>query len=177
MTEQERQQARKRLQGLRSRAGGAGFEAEIDRALAYINGSGAALIEKTPEPMRVVRRMEQGKFVAVFTKKAQPDYKGLLDGGRAVVFEAKHTDTDRIEQDRVSKAQAEYLTQAAALGADCYVIAGFRGGGVYRVPWSMWCGMKDWAGHKYVSEKDLERYRVRRARNGTLLLLEGGGAE
>jgi len=58
-----------------------------------------------------------------------------------------------------------------ALGARCFVIAGFSSGLVYRVPWDVWKSMKTHFGRKYVTEADLEKYQVQTAWNGTLLLL------
>lgn len=56
--------------------------------------------------------LTQGHFVAVYVKKAQADFKGFLRGGLAVNFEAKHTDTPRMEQDRVTPEQADRLERA-----------------------------------------------------------------
>ena len=58
-----------------------------------------------------------------------------------------------------------------ALGARCFVIAGFQSGNVYRVPWGDWKTMKERYGRKYATEADLEEYRVQISWNGTLLLL------
>ena len=96
--------------GDRSRAEGAGFEAIISSACDYYRAIGRADIEKTPEPMKPLGGADRsGRFLACYTKQAQPDYKGVLSGGRAVVFEAKHTDTGRLLSDRVSAEQAACL--------------------------------------------------------------------
>ena len=110
--------------------------------------------------------------MAVFEKPAQPDYKGTLQGGRAVVFEAKHTSTGQMEQSRVTDAQAKRLDQHQALGALCFVVAGFGSEEVFRVPWKVWRDMKAAFGRKYVTPKDLEEYRVRLGATGKLLLLD-----
>ena len=88
---------RRSYTGARSRAEGAGFESIIDNACAYYRSIGLADIEKTPEPMRPIGSPDRaGRFLACYTKQAQPDYKGILKGGRAINFEAKHTDSDRL---------------------------------------------------------------------------------
>ena len=87
-------------------------------------------------------------------------------------FEAKYTSADRMEQSRVLPGQAENLEQHHRLGARCYVIAGFASGEVYKIPWETWQNMKALFGRKYVTEKDIEKYRVAIARNGTLMLLD-----
>lgn len=161
----------KQLQGKISRAKGKHFEARLDASFAYYQSPGYAEIEKTPEPMRVIRNLGSGRFLAVFEKKAQPDYKGLIKGGREIMFEAKFTEKDRIEQSRVKKEQSDYLDRHERLGARCYVLAGFASGEVYRIPWSVWRNMKEYFGRKYVTEADLEQYRVHTAWNATLQLL------
>ena len=66
-------------------------------------------MEKTPEPMHPTKNLGGGKFISYYEKPAQPDYKGVIRGGRAVAFEAKYTTTGRMEQDRVTSEQAERL--------------------------------------------------------------------
>lgn len=163
---------RRQLQGMQSRAKGKNFEDLIGRSLDYYRERGFADIEKTPEPMKVIRRLEQGRFIACFEKKAQPDYKGCVKGGREILFEAKYTDSDRINQDRVGDLQTKYMNSHQALGARCYVIAGFRSGKAYRVPWDTWKNMKEIYGRKYVTETDLQHFIVTAAWNGALMLLD-----
>lgn len=163
---------RRQLQGKLSRAKGKQFEELLERTFSYYGEKGFADVEKTPEPMKVLRRLEHGRFVACFEKKAQPDYKGVMKGGRELVFEAKYTDSDRLTQDRVGELQAKYMTRHADLGARCYVLAGFNTGAVYRVPWETWSQMKDRFNHKYVTEQDLQLYKVATGWNGILLLLD-----
>jgi len=147
------------------------FEERLERTFGYYKDRGFAEIEKTPEPMRVVKSLGNGKFIAYFEKKAQPDYKGTLKGGRTIMYEAKYTGEDRINQSRVSREQAEYLDRHQRLGARCYVLAGFSSGEVYCIPWEVWSHMKEHFGRKYAKEPELENYRVQLAWNDTLLLL------
>jgi len=158
--------------GRRSRAKGQAFEELLDRTFAYYSEKGFAQIDKTPEPMRPIRSMGQGRFLACYTKAAQPDYKGTIKGGRTVMFEAKYTDSDRITQDRVSEMQTAYMNRASELGARCYVIVGFHTNTVYRVPWSAWADMKRLFGHKYVTEEQLKKYQVQKSWNDVLLILD-----
>ena len=162
---------RRQLQGLKNRAHGKQFEDRIDTTLEYYKLRGFASIDKTPEPMRVIERLSGGRFIACFLKKAQPDYKGIIKGGREILLEAKYTDADRIEQSRVSQEQSDYMDEHQRLGARCYVIAGYSTGAVYRVPWDTWKNMKALYGRKYVTEADLKQYQVQTAYNDTLLLL------
>lgn len=163
---------KKQLRGMQNRAEGKAFEERIDASFAYYASRGYALIDKTPEPFKVTKRMENARFIGCFQKKAQPDYKGVIKGGRMVVFEAKFTSTDRITQDRVSDAQWSYMDQAAALGARCYVLVGFRSRKAYKIPWSVWQDMKRQIGRKYMTEEDCLRYEVRGSWNDLLLILD-----
>ncbi len=161
----------RQLIGTISKAKGKHFENRLDAAFAHYKERGWAIVEKTPEPMHPTKSLCNGKFVAYFEKKAQPDYKGTLKGGRTVMFEAKFTATDRLEQSRVLQSQADYMDRHTALGARCFVLAGFGSGEVYNIPWDVWSHMKEHFGQKYVTEADLAPYRVCISRNGTLLIL------
>ena len=172
--------ARKQRQGQRSRAMGKQFEDRLDESFAYYKATGFALVEKTPEPVKILSKPDKyQRFTACFAKAAQPDYKGTIKGGRTVVFEAKFTwgQDQRIQQDAVKKGkdghdgQVEYLDRYESLGARCYILAGFASGAVFRVPWDVWKNMKAHFGRKYVTEADLEKYRVGTSWNNVLLLL------
>lgn len=157
--------------GRRSRAKGKAFEDLLDKTFAYYADKGYAQIEKTPEPMKVIRSVGQGRFLACYTKAAQPDYKGTIKGGRTVMFEAKFTENARILQDAVNEDQADYMKRSESLGARCYVICGFSTGNVYRVPFGVWDNMKRIFGHKYVTEEEIKQYQVQKSWNDTLLIL------
>lgn len=149
-----------RIGGAKAHRNGETFEAIIDRACVLYEQAGVAKIEKTPEPMKPLRRLKLGQFVACFTKSAQPDYKGTLRGGRAVCFEAKHAASGRIEQQRVTPEQAEALDKHDELGAVCFVLVSFRFDNFYRVPWHVWRDMPDHFGKVSANEKDLEPFRI-----------------
>ena len=42
-----------------------------------------------------------------FTKQAQPDFKGALCDGSCIIFDAKHTEKDRIQQNVITETQWE----------------------------------------------------------------------
>lgn len=149
------------IQGKRNRALGLKFEEIVDEACEHYKALRAAYIEKTPEPMKPIKVLDRkaGHFVAVYTKTAQPDYKGTLAGGRSVVFEAKHTETDRIKQDAVTEGQKEAMDLHEAMGALCFVIVCLDNK-YYRVPWEKWKTMKEDCGHKYMNAADLTPYTL-----------------
>lgn len=150
------------LQGARSRAQGGQLEERIEASCTRLAEAGRADISKTPEPMRPVSQPNKaGQFRAVYTKKAEPDFKGVMLDGRAVMFEAKSTGTGRLNKDRVLPEQVKKLDSYTALGAHCFIVATFDGMRVYRIPWTVWRSMKQRYGRSYVTEPDLKEYAVR----------------
>lgn len=159
--------------GLQSRRSGEQFEDMISASLIWYEDKGVACIEKTPEPMKPLQKPNsRGQFLACFLKAAQPDYKGTLAGGRSVVFEAKHTDNDRIKYDRLTDEQVDRLKLHHKLGAVAFVLVSFGLRDFYRVPWEVWRDMKEIFGRKYIKQAELEPYRMQYIA-GVLKLLEG----
>lgn len=152
----------RQLQGARSRADGKYFESVIDVSCAWYRDRQMAHIEKTPEPMKVLRPVPNTKrrFVACFEHKAQPDYKGTLRNGMAVVFEAKHTDGDRIERSRLTQEQMEGLEIHYRLGAVAFVLVSFGFQEFYRVPWQAWRDMKKRFGRQYIRAGEMAEWKV-----------------
>lgn len=164
----------KSLQGLINRTAGAQFEQLIDIACDYYWARGCACIEKTPEPMAPIRPYPggNGQFIAYYTKQAQPDYKGVLCDGTCIIFDAKHTKHDKIQQKAVSEKQTELLNKYEKMGAKCYIVVSLQYQHYYRVPWHIWRDMKDIYGRKHMKLEDLEKYRVP-YKNGIVKFLEG----
>lgn len=159
--------------GLQSKRAGEYFENLIAASLNWYKDKGVAFIEKTPEPMRPLRPPNRlGQFLACYTKAGQPDFKGTLTGGRAVVFEAKHTDSDRIEYGRLTQEQIDSLKEHHRLGAAAFIMVSFELQDFYRVPWETWRDMKSIYGHKHMTRAELEPFRVLYIA-GVLKMLEG----
>jgi recombination protein U len=166
-------QARNQLKGKQARVAGDHFEAMISAACDYYRDRGIAKIEKTPEPMKPLgAKNQKGQFLACYTKQAQPDYGGTLQGGRSIYFEAKHTDSDRIEQRRLTDEQADDLEAHHRLGALAFVLVSFSLCDFYRVPWPVWRDMAETYGRKYIKQIELEPYEVP-AVAGYIKLLDG----
>lgn len=158
-----------------NRAVGALFETWIQAACDYYWSQGCACIEKTPEPLKPLKPYgdrKTGRFIACFVKQAQPDFKGILCDGTCILFDAKHTDKDRIRQNAVTETQWNTFDKYEFMGARCFVVISVRLESFYRVPWSDWKQMKKLFGHKYMSLEELEAYKVPE-RNCTILFLEG----
>lgn len=146
--------------GRRSKAAGEFWESMIEATCRWYSDRGIAEIAKTPEPMHPIRRLRDGQFVAIFTKMAQPDYKGTLAGGRAVVFEAKHTDAGRLLRNAISTEQEKQLDRHMALGAECFVMISFDFQRYFKVPWVVFRDMKQHYGRKYITPEDLIGYEI-----------------
>lgn len=100
---------RRQLAGRRSKASGETFERWISNACEFYLQNGWAHIEKTPEPFHITGKDRDGTVKGYYEKKGQPDYKGILCDGTGIMFEAKHTDGDRIRQNVVTDTQWESL--------------------------------------------------------------------
>lgn len=162
----------RKLRGMQSRIAGEHFEDMIRASLDWYRDRGLAHIEKTPEPMKPLRPPnKQGQFLACYTKAAQPDFKGTMQGGRSVAFEAKHTDSDRIEYSRLTSDQMDSLELHDRLGAHAFVLVSFGLQDFYRVPWSVWRSMKAIYGRKHMKRGEMEPFRVPYL-SGVIKLLE-----
>lgn len=168
-------EAMRHIIGKQSRLAGEFFENRINGSCDWYKSKCLAHIEKTPEPMKPLRAPNrQGQFLACYTKAGQPDYKGTLSGGRAVVFEAKHTDSDRIERKRLTGEQLDSLAVHAELGALAFVLVSFGLERFYRVPWEAWRDMKEIYGRQYIKQTELAEYEVPQS-SGIIKFLEGAG--
>lgn len=160
------------IQGAQSRRKGKVFEDIISASCEYYKMHGIAEIDKTPEPVHQASKMDsRGKFTAFYEKKAQPDFKGTLIGGKSIVLEAKDTDSDRINQSAVTEEQQKALKRHFKLGAECFVIVAFNLQRFYRIPWTLWREMKLEYGRKYIKESEMTAYRLKYS-DGVLDFLE-----
>jgi len=164
------------VRGKQNRAAGQIFEEIIEAACRYYRQAGVAEIEKTPEAMKPLGRSNgKGQFLACYTKKAQPDFKGTLAGGCSVVFDAKTTSTGRIQQSVVTDEQAGDLERHSRLGAVCFIFVSFDFQHYYRIPWEVWREMKSRYGRKYLKPEDIHEYEIF-YRNARLDFLRGLGS-
>ena len=129
---------RRQITGRRNKASGSTFEKWISLACQYYMQQGIAHIEKTPEPFHITAKESDGTVRGYYEKKGQPDYKGVLCDGTAIIFEAKHTDSDRIRQSVVTDTQKESMDAYEKFGAHCFVMVSLRLQKFYRVPWNVW---------------------------------------
>lgn len=150
----------KHIAGANSLANGKAFEELISLACRKYRDSGEACIIKTPEPFTVFSRSKDGVFFGRFTAaKAQPDFQGVVRGGRAIIFEAKATKKDRILQSAITKTQWEILDDHDRLGSLCYIAVSIENR-YFWIPWNVWKEMKQRFGRKYLKPDDIVNYEV-----------------
>lgn len=146
--------------GLKARSNGRQFEHVIDVTCQMYQKKGVGMIQKTPEPMRVLKNQNNGQFTCVFEKKAQPDYTGVLKRGKSIMFEAKHTDGKLFPFNRINDEQWKTLKTHHALGGQTYVVLSFNQWGYYSVPFGDWIQIVSTIKKKSVNVGDLAAYRV-----------------
>ena len=164
----------RQMQGRANRELGKVFEEKIEAICEVYELNNLARIEKTPEPMKIIRHIENGHFEAIFTKSAQPDFKGIIKGGKTVVFDAKFTEADRITFSALSDFQRETLLKYNKLGANAFVLVGFEDEKMYKINIELWDKMKENFGRKYIKQEELEELnlRAKRANIGIVDFLE-----
>lgn len=162
----------RRITGRKNKANGELFEKMLSEACRYYLQKNVAHIEKTPEPFHITGKDSSGIVSGYYEKKGQPDYKGVLCDGTGIMFEAKHTEKDRITQGVITDTQWASLDTYERFNAHCYVMVSLGLNTFYRVPWNVWKNMKELYGHKYMSEADLAQYKLQ-SQGLIILILEG----
>ena len=152
--------AMRSLRGAQNRKEGEVFEELIEKACSVYKDRHIANIEKTPEPMKILRPMGEGKFLSCFTKSAQPDFKGTLCGGQAICFDAKATSTGKIPISALTQEQVDSLKAHDVLNAATGVLLCFSFRTFAFVPFIVFMKAKELNGHKHWTEQDAEPYRV-----------------
>lgn len=146
--------------GKRKKWNGQANESMIAFAFTTIFRKFGDLIEKTPEPLRVIKTRPNGHVEAFFEARAQPDYKGALatQGGRAFVAEAKSTTGASLPFSLVKRHQILALRKYANTGAAAAVIATIRDE-TFLVPLDDWLALPERIGRKSARAQDLARWR------------------
>lgn len=141
------------------------FEEMIERACEVYKAEGRAVIKKIPEPRRVVGRTggRKSMMICVNEKKADPDFQGsLAPDGKFIVFDAKHTDKEKILKNALTETQAEMLDAHLSCGAACYVAVSFGFERFFLIPYAVWKDMKSVFGRQYILPDDdgIQTYAV-----------------
>ena len=147
------------IQARKNNAKGHMFENYINAACSYYKRIGQAAIEKIPEPFRTTSTERNGKFSGRFISNAKPDYIGTLKDGRSICFEAKYTTTDKMQQSVLTDEQWKSLEEHYQMGALVGICIGIKDMFAF-IPWEDWKRMKELYGRKYLTEADVEKYKV-----------------
>lgn len=151
-------------QGKKNKKNGDLFETYLKHACQKYSDDMFADVGKANEPLRIIARLNESgarpTFKCVLTGKADPDFKGMLNTGRAVGFEAKHTDAERIDRNVVTQHQTERLNRYSDMGAITFVVVSFGLNKFYRLPWTFWRDMKNIFGHPYITQEDLRSWEI-----------------
>lgn len=148
-----------------TRAEGRMFEESILRACEVYKANGTAVINKIPEPRRVVGRTggRSSLMICCNEKKSDPDFMGSVSpGGRCIIFDAKATHKDRMEKTVLTDHQREIMEAHFACGSDCYMALSFDFKAYYFLPYAMWRDMKEIFGRQYIlpDDKQIQPYLV-----------------
>lgn len=142
-----------------SSARGWAFESLLMRGCNYYRQRGTAIINKVNEPYKVLKKTSGNRFNGVFTGRAEPDFKGVLNGGRAIAFEAKSTQKSRIQRNALSDNQILWLREQFRMGAVAFVAVNIQEK-FYSVPFDVWDDMKLIYNKKFLMHNDIADYEV-----------------
>lgn len=154
---------------------GASFEKMIIDACNYYCDKGIADVDKTPEPVRQIsKKNERGQFWACYEKKAQPDFKGTIKGGKSIVFDAKSTITEKIAVSVLSDEQRKHLILHDRLGAKSGVLMCFSFRCFFFIPIKTFLAAKELNGHAHWTVHDAALHGETVRHTGTILDFLGG---
>ena len=119
----------RQLQGKMNRELGKTFEEEIQIICDIYELNGLARIEKTPEPMKILKHIDNARFETVFFIRFQV----------------------------LSDYQREVLLKYNELGAMAFVLVGFTNGRIYKIDINEWINMKEKFGRYYIKQEELEK--------------------
>lgn len=94
---------------------GRAWEQLLELYHARYEARGQAVVLRTPPPMRILRGLAGGQFVAVYATEGPPDYV-LLASGCAIAAEAKDCIAERWQLSKLHPHQARRLSAWQAQG-------------------------------------------------------------
>lgn len=148
-----------------SRKNGRLFEDMIERACKFYEDSGMARITKVPEARKVVGRTggRTSLMICANAAKADPDFIGsVAPDGKCMVFDAKHTDKEKILLTALTENQRDILDKHMSCGAECFVAVSFGFEKFYMIPYAIWKDMKGVFGRQYIlpDDEQIQPYAV-----------------
>ena len=103
-------------------------------------------------------------------KTGTTNLKEVIEG--TYLFDAKHTDSDRIRRSVITDTQEECFDRYQRFGARCYIVVSMGFEHFFRIPWDHFRDMKQRLGHLYMNSEELSPYEVKR-QQGVLKILDG----
>ena len=151
---------------------GSRFEALIEKDCERYRKEGLAIIYKNSEPLRPSGKFGKGGAIsAYYQKKSVPDFTGVLKGGQAIMFEAKHVSgKSSMPFSRLQEHQEQFLIDFGAMGAESYVLIGFDMTDFYMIPIDDYLNFKENNGKKSLNKVEIEHYRVEKTEKGLRFL-------
>lgn len=151
---------------------GSRFEALIEKACERYRKDGIAIIYKNSEPLRPSGKFGKGGAIsAYYQKKSVPDFTGVLKGGQAIMFEAKHVSgKPSMPFSRLQEHQEKYLIDFENMGAQSYVLIGFDMTDFYMIPIDDYLNFKANNGKKSLNKNEIEDYRIEKTAKGLKFL-------
>lgn len=147
---------------------GSRFEALIEKACERYRKEGLAIIYKNSEPLRPSGKFGKGGAIsAYYQKKSVPDFTGVVKGGQAIMFEAKHVSgKPSMPFSRLQEHQEKYLIDFENMGAQSYVLIGFDMTDFYMLPIDDYLNFKANNGKKSLNKNEIEDYRIEKTTKG-----------
>lgn len=151
---------------------GSRLEALIEKACERYRKEGLAIIYKNSEPLRPSGKFGKGGMIsAYYKKKSVPDFTGVLIGGRAIMFEAKHVSgKPSMPFSRLQEHQEQYLIDFGNMGAKSFVLIGFDMTDFYMIPIDDYLCFKKYNGKKSLNKNEIDDYRIEKTTKGLKFL-------
>lgn len=147
--------------GRKAKQNGKRFETLLDKYFSFFAEMGYCNIEKTPEPFKFIKPYSNNLFVGCFVKSAQPDYKGTLQGGRAIVLEAKSVENGKIQKSALTDNELKELLRHQKLGACSGVLVyDNEKANIHLLPVVMFEKMEEIFGKKHIKLSQVKRYVI-----------------
>lgn len=114
---------------------GKGWEQLLEMYHARYEAQGRAVVIRTPPPMRILRAIKPGQFLAVYSSAGPPDYMALA-GGVAFLVEAKECNAERWALKNLHPHQGMRLDQWEAQGGrGAVLLHHVRSSSAWVLPW------------------------------------------
>lgn len=126
----------RRVASRTAQSAGAALETLANLHHTRAREQGLADIRKVEPPVRRLRSLAGGQFVAVYAAKSGCDFRGTLRGGKALAIECKSGDGESLAHSEFTAAEVLDLDECAALGGLSIVLWYRRDlRSMYAIPW------------------------------------------